>query len=95
MSNHQVPLPFVTLSGFDAGLSEEEQGVQQGMHRFAREVMRPLGQAIDRMPADQAYLPGSPFWHDEAGHGPGRHDGHAAGPGSAHGRHRARRVGLG
>jgi acyl-CoA dehydrogenase len=32
------------------------------MHRFAREVMRPIGREVDRMPADQAYLPGSPFW---------------------------------
>ncbi len=30
--------------------------------------MRPLGQEVDRMPVDQAYLPGSPFWqfHAEA-----------------------------
>jgi len=65
---HAVPLPAVGLSGFDAALSEEEQGVQQGLHRFAREVMRPLAREIDRMPADQAYLPGSPFWqfHAEA-----------------------------
>ena len=61
-TQHQVPLPTVGLSGFDAGLSEEEQGAQQGMHRFAREVMRPIGREVDRMPAEQAYLPGSPFW---------------------------------
>jgi acyl-CoA dehydrogenase len=62
VNSHHVPMPTVGLSGFDAGLSEEEQGAQQGIHRFAREVMRPLGQEIDRMTADQAYLPGSPFW---------------------------------
>jgi acyl-CoA dehydrogenase len=32
------------------------------MHRFARDVMRPIGREIDRLPADQAFLPGSPFW---------------------------------
>ena len=67
-TRHDVPLPAVGLSGFDAGLSEEEQGVQHAMHRFARDVMRPLGREIDRMPAEEAYLPGSPFWqfHAEA-----------------------------
>jgi alkylation response protein AidB-like acyl-CoA dehydrogenase len=61
-TRYEVPLPQVELSGFDITLSEEEQGVQQTMHRFARDVMRPLGQEIDRLPAEQAYLPGSPFW---------------------------------
>ncbi len=65
---HEVPLPLVGLSGFDAALTEEEQGVQQGVHRFAREVMRPIGRTLDRMSADQAYVAGSPFWdlHREA-----------------------------
>ena len=65
---HEVPLPTVALAGFDAGLSEEEQGAQAGLHRFAREVMRPLGRELDKMPAEQAYLAGSPFWqfHAEA-----------------------------
>lgn len=65
---YEVPLPTVALAGFDAGLSEDEQGVQTAVHRFARDVMRPLGRELDRMPADQAYLPGSPFWqfHAEA-----------------------------
>ncbi|MGF7111479.1 acyl-CoA dehydrogenase [Pseudomonas laurylsulfatiphila] len=57
-----VPMPEVTLSGFDTGLSEEEQGIQQVVHRFARDVMRPLGRELDRLPAEEAYLPGSPFW---------------------------------
>ena len=58
----EIPLPTVVLSGFDAALTEEEQALQQGMHRFAREVMRPIGREIDRLPADQAFLAGSPFW---------------------------------
>jgi acyl-CoA dehydrogenase len=58
----EIPLPTVGLSGFDAALTEEERTLQQGMHRFACDVMRPIGREIDRMPADQAYLPGSPFW---------------------------------
>ena len=69
MNTHfEVPLPTVGLAGFDVGLSEEELGVQQAMHRFARDVMRPLGRETDRLPADQAYAPGSPFsqFHAEA-----------------------------
>ncbi len=58
----QVPMPTVGLSGFDASLGEEEKGAQAALHRFAREVMRPIGQALDKLPADQAYQPGSPFW---------------------------------
>ena len=58
----QVPMPHVELSGFDAGLGEEERAIQQSVHRFAADVMRPLGRELDRMPADQAYAPGSPFW---------------------------------
>lgn len=57
-----VPLPFVGLAGFDVGMSEEESGVQSAVHRFAKEVMRPLGRELDRMSSDEAYLPGSPFW---------------------------------
>lgn len=65
---HEVPLPIVGVAGFDIGLSDDERGVQDAIHRFAREVMRPLGRKIDRLPADQAYAPGSPFWdfHSEA-----------------------------
>ncbi|MFK4751502.1 acyl-CoA dehydrogenase family protein [Oceanobacter antarcticus] len=63
MSIHvQVPLPVVGLSGFDINLTEEEKGIQEVLHRFARDVMRPLGREIDSMPAEAAYLPGSPFW---------------------------------
>jgi acyl-CoA dehydrogenase len=64
----EVLLPTVGLTGFDASLTEEEQGVQHAVHRFARDVMRPLGREIDKLPADKAYQAGSPFWqfHQEA-----------------------------
>lgn len=57
-----VPLPATALAGFDADLSEEESAAQDAAHRFARDVMRPIGRELDRLPAEQAYLPGSPFW---------------------------------
>lgn len=67
ITSHYVPLPFVGLSGFESPLSEEENEIQKALHRFAAEVMRPIACEIDRLPADEAYLPGSPFWqfHEE------------------------------
>lgn len=58
----EVTLPAAGLSGFEAPLSEEESAVQAAVHRFAREVMRPLGRELDRMSADDAIAPGSPYW---------------------------------
>ncbi len=62
MSGTRIPWPHVELSGFDAGLTEEEIATQQTVHKFAVSVMRPLGRELDRLPAQQAYAPGSPFW---------------------------------
>jgi alkylation response protein AidB-like acyl-CoA dehydrogenase len=61
-SPHEVPVPAVGVAGFDAGLNPDEEAVQAALHRFAKDVMRPIGRALDRLPAEQAYLPGSPFW---------------------------------
>lgn len=61
-SGHDIGWPHVELSGFDAGFSEEELAVQQGLHRFAAEVMRPIGRQLDRMAPEDAYAKGSPFW---------------------------------
>jgi acyl-CoA dehydrogenase len=58
----RVTLPAVGLSGFEPPLSEEESAVQAGVHRFAREVMRPLGAELDRMTPDAAIAPGSPYY---------------------------------
>ena len=68
MGVHAVGWPYVELSGFDAGLSEDERAIQQNVHRFAVEVVRPIGKELDRMEPAKAYEPGSPFWtyHEEA-----------------------------
>ena len=55
-------LPEVGLTGFETPLTEEEAGVQQVVHRFAREVLRPLGEELDRMSADAVAAPGSPYY---------------------------------
>jgi alkylation response protein AidB-like acyl-CoA dehydrogenase len=62
MNMMKVPLPYVALSGFDVGMTEEQAAIQETVHRFAADVMRPIGQELDRMPADQAFAEGSPFW---------------------------------
>ncbi|MBV8347302.1 MAG: acyl-CoA dehydrogenase, partial [Mycolicibacterium sp.] len=54
-------LPYVELTGFEV-LSDEERDVQQAMHKFARDVMRPAGIAIDKLSAEQAVAPDSPYW---------------------------------
>ena len=58
----RVTLPAVGLSGFEPPLSEEETAIQAAVHRFARDVMRPLGVELDRMTAEEAIAPGSPYW---------------------------------
>jgi alkylation response protein AidB-like acyl-CoA dehydrogenase len=58
----RVTLPAVGLSGFEPPLSEEEAAVQAGLHRFAKDVMRPLGAELDRLSAEDVIAPGSPYW---------------------------------
>lgn len=57
-----LTLPAVGLSGFETPLAEEEAAIQATVHRFAKEVMRPLGRELDRMSADEVAAPGSPFY---------------------------------
>jgi alkylation response protein AidB-like acyl-CoA dehydrogenase len=59
---NELTLPAAGLSGFETPLSEEETAVQAGLHRFAREVMRPLGAELDRMTAEAVIAPGSPYY---------------------------------
>jgi alkylation response protein AidB-like acyl-CoA dehydrogenase len=58
----RVTLPAAGLSGFEPPMSEEETAIQAMVHRFAREVMRPLGAELDRMKAEEVIAPGSPYW---------------------------------
>jgi alkylation response protein AidB-like acyl-CoA dehydrogenase len=57
-----VELPAAGLSGFEPPLSEEEGAIQASVHRFAKEVLRPLGVELDKMSAEQVIAPGSPYW---------------------------------
>lgn len=54
-------LPYTELSGFEV-LTDDERAIQQAMHAFARDVMRPTGIAVDKLTAEQAIAPSSPYW---------------------------------
>lgn len=57
-----LKLPSVSMSGFETPLSEEESAIQQSVHRFARDVLRPVGQELDKMTAEAVIAPGSPYY---------------------------------
>jgi alkylation response protein AidB-like acyl-CoA dehydrogenase len=54
-----VKLP---LSGLEAPLSEMEVAIQDNVHRFAQDVMRPLAAKLDEMTAEQVCAKDSPLW---------------------------------
>jgi acyl-CoA dehydrogenase len=58
----RLTLPAAGLSGFETPLSDEEAAVQAGVHRFAKDVMRPLAAELDKMTAEEVIAPGSPYW---------------------------------
>jgi len=55
-------LPQVGMTGFETPLSEEESAIQHTVHRFARDVMRPISRELDRMTPEEVIAPGSPYW---------------------------------
>ncbi len=58
----KLTLPAAGLSGFETPLSEEESAIQAGVHRFAKDVLRPLGERLDKMSAEDVIAPGSPYY---------------------------------
>ena len=58
----ELTLPTVGLTGFEAPLTADEVGIQDAVHRFSKEVLRPIGQDLDKMSAADACAPGSPYW---------------------------------
>jgi len=53
----------MAISDLDVGLTDEDRAVQSTAHRFAAEVLRPVGRELDRMvdPAE-VIADGSPLW---------------------------------
>jgi alkylation response protein AidB-like acyl-CoA dehydrogenase len=58
----RLGMPAAGLSGFEPPLSDEESAVQAGVHRFARDVMRPLGAELDKMSSADVVAPNSPYY---------------------------------
>lgn len=54
-------------TGLEEALSETERAVQETARRFAREVLRPAGERLDRMAAEATIQPESPLWGVLAG----------------------------
>lgn len=50
------------MSGCEPKLSETERHFQEVTHAFAAEVMRPVGQALDRLTPAQVMAKDSPYW---------------------------------
>jgi alkylation response protein AidB-like acyl-CoA dehydrogenase len=48
--------------GAESELSETTRMVQESVHRYAQEVMRPIGVQLDRMTPEQVIAPESPYW---------------------------------
>ena len=54
--------PQLGLSGLEAPLSELESQVQENAHRFAKDVLRPTGEKLDKLSAEDVVAPGSQLW---------------------------------
>jgi len=50
------------LSGLEPPLNEIETAVQDMAHRFAEDVLRPVGTAVDALSPEAAIAPESPLW---------------------------------
>ena len=60
--SNRINLPDISITGFETPLNEVERGIQDSVHRFAKDFMRPLGQELDKMTAVQVVAPGSPYY---------------------------------
>lgn len=58
----EIKPPQLGLTGFEADLTEEERAIQENVHRFAAEVMRPIGEQLDKMTPEAVIAADSPLW---------------------------------
>jgi alkylation response protein AidB-like acyl-CoA dehydrogenase len=50
------------MTGLEGPLSEEERALQESVHRFAEEVIRPVAAKLDRVSAEEMIAEGSELW---------------------------------
>ena len=62
MSATQNLINQLGRTGLEAPLDELEQQFADNVHRFASDVMRPIGLELDRMSPEDAIAAGSPYW---------------------------------
>jgi acyl-CoA dehydrogenase len=53
--------PTLGVRGLEADLTVEEQAIQEVAHRFAADVMRPIGERLDKMSPEEAIAKESPL----------------------------------
>lgn len=58
----ELTLPSIGLTGFETPLTDIETAIQESVHKFARNVLRPIGQELDKMAAEKVIAPGSPYY---------------------------------
>jgi alkylation response protein AidB-like acyl-CoA dehydrogenase len=58
----RIPVAALGLGGLEPELSEEERAIQDVAHRFARDVMRPIGEQLDKLSPEQVIAAESPLW---------------------------------
>ncbi|TSD89853.1 acyl-CoA dehydrogenase [Mycobacterium sp. KBS0706] len=54
--------PRLEFGGLDADVTDEERQLQRRLRTFALEVMRPVADRLDPMPAAEVTAPSSPLW---------------------------------
>ncbi|MBR9866402.1 MAG: acyl-CoA dehydrogenase [Oceanospirillales bacterium] len=59
---NQILAPQLAPTGLESGLSEEELAIQEGIRRFARNVLRPVGTELDRLSPEEVVAPDSKLW---------------------------------
>ncbi|HEX9536937.1 MAG TPA: acyl-CoA dehydrogenase [Streptosporangiaceae bacterium] len=63
------PHGTLQMTGAEAPLVKEEQDLLDGTHRFAADVMRPIGERLDRMTPEEVIGADSPLWQVFGGFG--------------------------
>ena len=58
----KLEIPSLGIRGLEANLTEEEQAIQEVAHRFAAEVMRPIGEKLDKMTPEEVIAEESPLF---------------------------------
>ncbi len=58
----EIGVPRLGLTGLEDDLSDQEKFLQETTHRFACDVMRPIGEQLDKMTPEEVIAEGSPLW---------------------------------